>query len=320
MAPPINFDNISAEEASTQLRQRGEDILKMVPVIANHLAIAQHRDKLRYAQTRSGSYLPMVRKFSVGDFVYLRRPATVNTLQITATQLIVRILALKLGGTVVVQGRCGTKRTVNINSIAPCHLPHLDGTVDPELAMPPADLACEVCGFPDDDDVMLLCDNCNSGWHTYCLTPELEQLPPEKEPWLCPNCIAANVTFKDLGDIQEVRARRRALQPVQDRSDLLFRRGGTKPADKAAAKKAGMVVHRKTTRKGGVEDEKWGVVMFRGEDCRPEYFLIQYEDGSSEIITDRGLRALRPLPAGTSRVPDTVTHVIQPVKRGRKPN
>ena len=122
----------------------------------------------------------------------------VNTLQITATQLIVRILALKLGGTVVVQGRCGSTQTVNINSIAPCHLPHLDGTVDPELAMPPADLACEICNFPDDDDVMLLCDNCNSGWHTYCLTPPLEQLPPEKESSLFPNCIAANVTFKDL--------------------------------------------------------------------------------------------------------------------------
>jgi hypothetical protein len=106
---------------------------------------------------------------------------------------------------------------------------------------------------------------------------------------------------------------------VQDRSDLLFRRGGTKPADKAAAKKAGMVVHRKTTKKGGMEEEKWGVVMFRGEDCRPEYFSIQYEDGSSEITTERGLRALHPLPAGSSRIQEPITHVIQPVRRSRKP-
>jgi hypothetical protein len=38
-----------------------------------NLSIAQHRDTLRYAHTRGGSYKPKVRQFDVGDFVYLQR-------------------------------------------------------------------------------------------------------------------------------------------------------------------------------------------------------------------------------------------------------
>jgi hypothetical protein len=38
-----------------------------------NLSIAQHRNTLRYAHTRGGSYKPNVRQFDVGDFVYLQR-------------------------------------------------------------------------------------------------------------------------------------------------------------------------------------------------------------------------------------------------------
>jgi len=38
-----------------------------------NLSIAQHRDTLRYAHTRSGSYKPKVRQLDVGDFVYLQQ-------------------------------------------------------------------------------------------------------------------------------------------------------------------------------------------------------------------------------------------------------
>ena len=148
----------------------------MVPLIASRLAVAQQRDKLRYARTRSGAYLPLARKFSVGDFIYVRRPNQANTLQIAAQQLIVRITMPN--GVLQVQGRCGFTRSIHVSSAAPCHLPHLDGTIDPSLAIPQADLACEVCGFPDKEHLMLLCHFCNNGWHTYCLEPPLEYLPP----------------------------------------------------------------------------------------------------------------------------------------------
>ena len=38
-----------------------------------NLKIAQHRDTLRYANIRGGGYTPNVRKFEVGQYVYVRR-------------------------------------------------------------------------------------------------------------------------------------------------------------------------------------------------------------------------------------------------------
>ncbi|GAQ87168.1 hypothetical protein KFL_003360010 [Klebsormidium nitens] len=38
-----------------------------------NLEIAQHRDTLRYAKTRSGAWKPQVVQYAVGDYVYLQR-------------------------------------------------------------------------------------------------------------------------------------------------------------------------------------------------------------------------------------------------------
>jgi hypothetical protein len=300
LAPVINFDALTEEGASLELKRRGALVKIMVPLIANRLAVAQQRDKLRYAQLRSGTYLPLVRKFSVGDFVYLRRPNQVNTLQIAAEQLIVRVVRVRSNGVITVQGRCGNTRDTHVSSIAPCHLPHLDGTINPELAMPPADLACEVCNFPDDEHLMLLCDFCNLGWHTYCLDPPLDHLPPAKDPWLCPNCLSAGVTYLQLKDVALDRARSRTAAPPAELSDNLFRQKNAS-ADKHATTQDGKRVMKKTTQRGGKELVKWGTVHCRDAVHRPHYFDIQYEDGTNEITDARGLRALRPLPKGTVR-------------------
>jgi len=44
---------------------------------------------------------------------------------------------------------------------------------------------CIVCGRTDQEDVLLLCDNCNDAYHTYCLS--LDAIP--EGDWFCPNCI-----------------------------------------------------------------------------------------------------------------------------------
>lgn len=49
------------------------------------------------------------------------------------------------------------------------------------------DTVCEVCGSGDREDILLLCDNCDRGFHTICLTPPLENIPDENE-WFCPDC------------------------------------------------------------------------------------------------------------------------------------
>jgi hypothetical protein len=39
-------------------------------MVMENFSIAQHQDSLQYAHTRSGSYIPKVRQFDVGDFMY----------------------------------------------------------------------------------------------------------------------------------------------------------------------------------------------------------------------------------------------------------
>jgi histone-lysine N-methyltransferase SETD2/UMP-CMP kinase len=50
-------------------------------------------------------------------------------------------------------------------------------------------MPCELCGSNDAvyDDQFLLCDNCNRGYHTFCLIPKLEKIP--EGAWFCPRCV-----------------------------------------------------------------------------------------------------------------------------------
>ncbi|KAE8055327.1 hypothetical protein FH972_012174 [Carpinus fangiana] len=49
------------------------------------------------------------------------------------------------------------------------------------------DQICEQCRSGLHGEVMLLCDRCNKGWHTYCLSPPLKQVPPGN--WYCLECL-----------------------------------------------------------------------------------------------------------------------------------
>lgn len=49
------------------------------------------------------------------------------------------------------------------------------------------DQICEQCRSGLHGEVMLLCDRCNKGWHIYCLSPPLKQVPPGN--WYCMECL-----------------------------------------------------------------------------------------------------------------------------------
>jgi hypothetical protein len=55
----------------TVIAERDVLFKRVMPMAMENLSIAQHRDTLRYAHTRGGSYKPKVKQFDVGDFVYL---------------------------------------------------------------------------------------------------------------------------------------------------------------------------------------------------------------------------------------------------------
>jgi hypothetical protein len=243
-----------------------------VPVIASNLKIAQHRDKLRYASTRDGSYVPKLRKFEPGDYVYLRRANSTHTLQIPARQPIYRVVEMRPTGVVIIMGRCGNTDSVHASELAPCHLPYIDGIVNAELAHPDKHQACEVCNYEDDEAHMLLCDGCGSGWHTFCLEPPLKTKPAGL--WVCPRCSNGGITIDTLQD------RGHTVKPdrVRERADVIFPDNVTRSRDKIAASKDGMRVCKTT--KGRNPISNYGTIRFRGAEHRPKYFTLQYDDRS----------------------------------------
>merc|ERR1719509_236974 len=46
--------------------------------------------------------------------------------------------------------------------------------------------ACEICSSLDDEGSLLLCDGCNNGYHTFCCSPPIQEVP--QGDWFCLNC------------------------------------------------------------------------------------------------------------------------------------
>lgn len=72
---------------------------------------------------------------------------------------------------------------------------------------------CRICGRTTDEQVMLLCDGCEDGYHTYCL--HLEHIP--EGDWFCPKCEDIRNTSRQL---EEERRRRRRGPPMVDTASL----------------------------------------------------------------------------------------------------
>lgn len=48
---------------------------------------------------------------------------------------------------------------------------------------------CEQCGLGGHGEVMILCDRCDAGYHLYCLSPPLDNVP--EGDWFCPACVCS---------------------------------------------------------------------------------------------------------------------------------
>jgi hypothetical protein len=161
-ALPIDLST-QAEAEKSVLHRAG--VAKKAGIMAGgNFKIAQHRDTLRFATIRGGGYLPSVQQFLAGDFMYLRHRVLASSLQIVAKKEVYRVKLVKENGAVQLQGKCGVTMWNNVCNLAPCRLPDIDPTMDHSLAKPDQNLACEVCAFMDEEEFMLLCDGCGTGW------------------------------------------------------------------------------------------------------------------------------------------------------------
>ncbi|KAF5308962.1 hypothetical protein FQR65_LT00044 [Abscondita terminalis] len=58
---------------------------------------------------------------------------------------------------------------------------------------------CKICSGKDDVDLIILCDECDYGYHTRCLTPPLATVPEDPE-WYCPSCKVDENEIVKAGD------------------------------------------------------------------------------------------------------------------------
>lgn len=234
--------------------------------------------------------------FQEGDYVYLKPAARVcehmkgSGLVLDVEPRKLRVVKAKRDGTVELIGRDGGRMTVNASNLTLCHLPDIDGTIDLSMAYVEDDLACEGCHSPYHEADMLVCDNCLEGWHIWCLTPPLDKVPPEEEPWLCEKCKAAGVTEADIQDRQltsalnqEEEARQRAFKRAYNPSAVQKRR------DVRNAAMQGRLV-RKVLADG---EQLWGMVHYRGNTDGRRPYLVVYQDGSEEVCGNHAV-AKRP--------------------------
>jgi hypothetical protein len=165
--------------------QRVELFQRVMPIAFENLAIAQHRDTLRYATIRGGGYQPSIHRFHVGDYVYLQQTAPM-TLDVAASRTILRMREVLASGVLMLEGRDGVVWKDHVHNCAPCHLPNVDGRVDPNLAVIRAGLRCMLCGSRGGATHMLMCDRCSRGWHMACMTPPMDVVLDGR--WVCPCC------------------------------------------------------------------------------------------------------------------------------------
>lgn len=58
---------------------------------------------------------------------------------------------------------------------------------------------CEICNRSDREDIMLLCDGCDAGYHMDCLIPPLTEIPDGS--WYCDNCFASETSDDDITQV-----------------------------------------------------------------------------------------------------------------------
>ena len=287
MDQPIDLDD--PRMAERELVERAKLIRDMCIMAGENLAIAQHRDTLRYAHVRGGAYQPKLTKFAEGDFVYLRRPSPAG-LHMRVRPTIYRIKQLLKAGTVVLEGKCGGTVRAHLSHLAPCHLANIDPTIDVTLQRPEATKACMACRHMDDEADMLLCDNCGDGWHTFCLTPPLVERP--EGLWLCPSCEAGGVKVVDVERRmaeQRLQLRPDGPQEVQILNAAQRRRAEREAAKWAAAKELNQRWISKVFREPGTRRARAykGQLALRGgaQPWHKHLLEVRYEDGDFETMS-----------------------------------
>ena len=165
-----------------ELKNRGAVLQEVMPLAMRNLAISQQRDKERFRHVRGEGYDRPKAKFAVGQFVVVKQKKK-HTLQPSVRPHILRIVDMKPTRVVVLQGSDGSTVDHQVTQLTHCSVPIADTQIYPHKFIRTDAVHCQGCGSRRDAALMLLCDICNKGFHTFCLDPPLQEVPDVK--WQC---------------------------------------------------------------------------------------------------------------------------------------
>jgi transposase InsO family protein len=266
------------EQAAAVYWQRAQQLAEYGWVAWPNLLAAQHRDQLWYAKVRSGNHLTTAQQLAPGMLVYLKTLQPTG-LSLPAQPIILQVVKVGPSGVVTLQGSDGNLTKRHASHLAPCHLPNVSPVINRQLQVAPEEQCCVSCGSPERGDVMLLCDACGSGHHTFCLDPPLNEVPPGT--WLCPQCTAAGITKEQVEQQQEQWGERQAVQVQQERL--------TPSMQQAAALQGRWVRHHQPGAKGWRGKVCFGQLSLLGvQPGKQPRLQVTYQNGQQEQITVRG--------------------------------
>lgn len=93
------------------------------------------------------------------------------------------------------------------------HVVHLDECIIWDKS--PENLRCSICKKKSDAGSMLICDDCEKAFHTYCHKPKVKRIP--EGDWFCKNCV-----MKHRQASSPVKKRRRVVEDEDEQIDGVF--------------------------------------------------------------------------------------------------
>ncbi len=122
---------------------------------------------------------------------FLQQPNEI--LDISSSHTILRIKTIGPSCVLELQGVDGHTTQDHSKNYVSCHLPNLNPTIITLTWIPPLDYPCQVCQRIDNADQMLLYNNCNGGYHLFCLKSKLIQV--FINIWYYSSCFLASLSF-----------------------------------------------------------------------------------------------------------------------------
>ena len=298
--PPIDYLNDNASQIAEQLLARAHIAEHYGAQVATNLKLAHERNAVRFKHVRSGIYIPRVYTYKPGDYVFILNPEDRipgGAMGICARPEILRVIQVKSTGVLILENQAGNKIESHKEKVVPCTLTNVEGTTHPGLIKPRADLACTHCGDHRRAAVMLLCDNCDAPYHTYCLNPPLDIVPEGN--WICPECVTAGVSLAQVAARQA-----KCIQTPESRPALEL----PSPKTRRKAQKLAETWHGKVVTR---DEVNYGRVVFQGP-TGTKWFKIHWNNGQVTEHTTRILPHLGIVPE--DQAPPDVMHAPEPIR------